>query len=70
MIEVFKTSVKEITESKQLLKVLKRKFPNAKINFDLEDCDNILRIESPREINVQIVNSTLKQFGHHLEILK
>lgn len=46
MIKVFKTNVNHSVDSDYILeKVLIQKYPDFKINFDLEDCDNILRIE-------------------------
>lgn len=43
--EVFKTNVHEPDESKLLVQILLEWFPQSKINFDLEDCDKILRVE-------------------------
>lgn len=46
MIRIFKTNVINSTDGNHLLEnVLQLKYPHFKINFDLEDCDNILRIE-------------------------
>lgn len=45
MIEVFKTNVEETCHAKQLVGLLLQHFPGRKINFDLHDCDKILRIE-------------------------
>jgi hypothetical protein len=45
MIEVFKTDVQEITEASTLVSVLLQHFPGSRINFDLHDCDKILRVE-------------------------
>jgi hypothetical protein len=45
MIEVFKTNVQEATEARNLVTLLRRHFPDTKINFDLDDCDKILRVE-------------------------
>ena len=46
MIRIFKTNVNHPADSDHLLeKVLMQKYPGFKINFDLEDCDNILRME-------------------------
>jgi len=45
MVEVFKTNVKKRGEEKMLLLILAEYFPNHKINFDLDDCDKILRVE-------------------------
>lgn len=46
MIEIFKTNIKEVIDSKAITQILLKNFPLSKINFDLEDCDKILRIES------------------------
>jgi len=45
MVEIFKTNVKHPEESEKILQSLNKKFPSLKINFDLDDCDNILRVE-------------------------
>ena len=45
MVEVFKTNVQEDKQSQMLMEKLSYHFPHCRINFDLEDCDNILRVE-------------------------
>jgi hypothetical protein len=45
MIEVFKTNVEEACHAKNVIALLLQHFPGSKINFDLNDCDKILRIE-------------------------
>jgi hypothetical protein len=45
MIEVFKTNVEETVQAKRILDILLEHFPDNKINFDLHDCDRILRVE-------------------------
>ncbi len=45
-ITIFITNVVKKRDSNFLVKELRRIIPNAKINFDLDDCDRILRIES------------------------
>ena len=50
MIFVFKTNVDSISKVKKVTPKLNQLFPNSKWNFDLEDCDNILRVDS--ELNV------------------
>ena len=48
MIEIFKTNVEEISQAEKILNLLLEEFPGSKINFDLEDCDKILRIEGEK----------------------
>lgn len=54
MVEVFKTNVQEAVAAKQIVEQLFEHFPAYIINFDMEDCDKILRIEGeeidPQEI--------------------
>ena len=45
MIEVFKTNVGEHDQARKLVDHLTRILPGYRINFDLEDCDKVLRIE-------------------------
>ncbi|MCO5271799.1 MAG: hypothetical protein M9954_09070 [Cyclobacteriaceae bacterium] len=45
MVEVFSTNVSTEKQAKVALMKFKRAFPHYQINFDLEDCDNILRVE-------------------------
>ncbi len=61
MVEVFKTNVEEPKASKQIIRMLLEQFPFHKINFDLSDCDRILRVEgeniSPDRI-IELINSS------------
>ncbi|MGK9120399.1 hypothetical protein [Olivibacter jilunii] len=45
MIKVFRTDVEHLQEAERIIHLLSRIYPGSKINFDLEDEDNILRIE-------------------------
>jgi len=45
MIEVFKTNVNRTVQAKRIVDILLEHFPGNKINFDLHDCDKILRVE-------------------------
>ena len=60
MVEVFKTNVQLDEQSQMLIEKLSYHFPHCRINFDLEDCDNILRVEGddiPIEKVIEIFNS-------------
>ena len=45
VVEIFKTNVQKESDRDYILASIKNQFPDYKINFDLEDCDKILRIE-------------------------
>jgi hypothetical protein len=55
MVEVFKTNVKKKKVAQEILTTLKEEFPRFKINFDLEDCDKILRVEGKKISPTQII---------------
>ena len=70
MIEVFKTDVKDRDQANLLIDRIHKIFADYKANFDLEDCDNILRVKC----TTGIVQSSslihlLKGFGFNAEIL-
>jgi hypothetical protein len=64
MIYVFKTSVKTKRQIKELMPEIDKILSKVKWNFDLEDCDNILRIDSEENI-VTVIIDLLKK--HHIE---
>ena len=55
MIYVFKTSVKSKKHIRRLSPLLNNLLQQAKWNFDLEDCDKILRIESKENIVLKTI---------------
>jgi len=68
MIFVFKTSVKAKMQVKKLKPHIDKRLPKAKWNFDLEDIDNILRIDSEENI-VLIIKDLLNIHNHSCEEL-
>ncbi len=68
MVEVFKTNVLKKTESKMLLSVLSDAFPSFKINFDLSDCDKVLRVEGDN-MEVLRIMILIKEYGFNCELL-
>lgn len=68
MVEVFKTNVEQPEQSQMLIHRIRSHIPEGKINFDLEDCDKILRVEA-KSISVQIILKLLKQHGFYAELL-
>ena len=68
MVEVFKTNVQKKIQSKRLLCILSEAFPSFKINFDLSDCDRVLRVEGDNMEALRIM-MLVKQHGFTCEIL-
>ena len=68
MVEAFKTNVEKKTQSKMLLSVLSEAFPSFKINFDLSDCDKVLRVEGDN-IEALSIMMLVKEHGFRCEIL-
>ncbi|HEY2580264.1 MAG TPA: methyltransferase type 11 [Mucilaginibacter sp.] len=54
MVEIFKTNVNSRKLADKVLKTLRTNLPAYLFNFDLEDCDCILRVES-KGIPIEIV---------------
>lgn len=63
MIRVFATNLKNPTEADFLVKEILIAYPQHRVNFDLEDCDNILRIEGTDFSSDSVVN-ILKENGY------
>jgi hypothetical protein len=68
MILVFKTNVNTVSKVKKITPKLNKLFPKTKWNFDLEDCDNILRFETEQNIITEI-NILMKLVGFECEAL-
>ncbi|WP_281234359.1 hypothetical protein [Flavobacterium gelatinilyticum] len=68
MVFVFKTNIDSVSKVKRVTPKLNQLFPNSKWNFDLEDCDNILRFESKEDI-IEKVIFLLKVIGFECEAL-
>lgn len=70
MVEVFKTNVTTQEDASMLLQEIGKVFENHKVNFDLDDCDRILRVHSLHcAIDSKEYISLLKSFGFMAEIL-
>lgn len=69
MVEVFKTNIQNGRQASTILKKLCQLFPKCRINFDLSDCDKILRVEgkiaSPEKI-IEVVTTD----GYVCEVLE
>jgi len=70
MIEVFKTNVSQPEQAQMLIDTIERVFDNYAANFDLEDCDHILRVKSPGpSVEIPRLVRLLKRLGFDAEVL-
>lgn len=69
MVEVFKTNVPDQAVAQQLLAAFGQHLPDSKINFDLEDCDRILRVES-ETVNGQEIVALVEARGFQCMMLE
>lgn len=71
MIEVFCTNITCKNQAALILQKLSETFSNCYFNFDLEDCDNILRVESKnRTVNVDSIVNMVRDSGYQISILE
>lgn len=68
-VEVFKTNVSDPERAKWLTNQIERNFTNCKANFDLDDCDRILRVAFEGKIQFDLLIDLLKNDGCIAEVL-
>ena len=68
IIEVFKTDVTDVAVAASIQDALLNALPACKINFDLQDCDRILRIEG-KVVQLELVKIIVSSSGHFCEPL-
>ena len=69
MVEVFETDVQQLYQANIVLIELRKQFPESEINFDLDDCDKILRIED-KSIIADQVRELVNEKGFRCRVLK
>jgi hypothetical protein len=62
MVEVFKTNVEETAQGVKIVDLLLEHFPNNKINFDLHNCDKMLRVEGTSFCVETIITFVVKNY--------
>jgi len=55
LIEIFKTDVANELQANEIRELLLQRFPFSKINFDLHDCDKVLRLEGEDFITDEVI---------------
>jgi len=70
MVEVFKTNVNDRSQANKLVDLIHNIFAGYKANFDLQDCDKILRVKSSTgSVQSSRLITLLKEFGFNAEVL-
>lgn len=71
MIEVFKTNVSDHDSAARILSLIKEDYPEYLANFDLHDCDHVLRIQTTTErVHAHAIISLLRIAGFNASILE
>ena len=71
IVKVFKTDVQDQWVARHLIFFLQQTFSHCRINFDLDDCDRILRVESQQgKIEESEIQLLIGRCGHHCEPLQ
>jgi len=70
MIEIFCTNVSSRLQANNILDRLQKEFPQYEMNFDLEDCDRILRVDGKEDVvNRQAIIELVKHFKCEIKVL-
>jgi hypothetical protein len=70
MVEVFCTDVQCPEAANDILSLIKEAYPRYKANFDLEDCDKILRVESVDLIDAEMITVLIRSRGFYITVLQ
>ena len=68
-IEIFQTNVSDPSKAQIILNEIETTYPKYEVNFDLEDCDRILRVSSLYPIDMSGLQGLLKHFDVTSEVL-
>jgi hypothetical protein len=68
MVQIFRTNIQEVDDAYEIIQKLLEQFPTYLINFDLEDCDNILRVKG-KDISLEKIISVLHNNGYQCDVL-
>jgi hypothetical protein len=70
-VEVFKTNVAHKQAAKAIIEQIGVYQPQYKCNFDLDDCDKVLRIENAKgHVDAKLIFQILKKNNHKGSILE
>lgn len=69
-IEVYKTDINEESKAHTILDKIRQNLPGSDLSIDLEDCDNVLRVENPISgVDEAQIRQILNDYGYKMEVL-
>jgi hypothetical protein len=69
-IKIYKTDIVERTVANSVTEDILSRLGNYEVSFDLEDCDNVLRIENLNgPVNEPALKRIVENHGHKIESL-
>jgi hypothetical protein len=68
MVEIFKTNVPDVMQAEEIIALLNTHFPAFMINFDLHDCEKILRVKG-ESIPINEIEGLVSANGFHCSVL-
>lgn len=71
MVEVFKTDVASSATARQLITAIVQELNGCLANFDLEDCDRILRVcREAGPVDAEAVIALMRRYGYTAQVLE
>ena len=68
-VEVFKTNIVQEEDGIRMIELFHKMYPMYKINFDLDDCDKILRVEGENVEHKKIIE-LINTNGYECKVLE
>lgn len=68
-VEVFKTDVRHTDDARMMIREIQTRLTDCSANFDLDDCDHVLRVVCPSYLAPASIVDVMKAFGFHAEVL-
>lgn len=69
-VTVYKTNVENRSKAETIVDAIRRQLPDCEASFDLEDCDNVLRVENTAgRIDEPEIHKILQNHGYEMETL-
>jgi len=70
MIEIFKTNIGDAEQARLVAREIRERFSHYSVNFDLDDCDRIMRVKCDLEhIDTANISTILAKLGINAEVL-